>query len=190
MHKIAEYMAVVVGAAALVTSGYIVGEMQGHSQATQTLERYKEQAKPRAFTPLDYLPLAIPDNGALAVRNRNPLNVKTPGAAVWAGQVGQDEFGHAIFQSWEHGVRAASCVLRAYAKKHAIDTVTGIVTRFAEGNRENYIKFVCKRLGVEPDEKISIIKRMADLLSAMARFECGQELPEELIIPYTVMEKL
>lgn len=101
-----------------------------------------------------------------------------------------DEFGHAIFNSYEAGVRAAAMVLRTYAIHHNIDTVEGIVNRFAEANRKPYAKFVSTRLGVLPDEKISIVKKMPQLLHAMAEFECGQQLPIELIWPYTLMERL
>ena len=125
----------------------------------------------------------------LSVQNRNPLNVKA-GNNNWVGQIGVDRFGHAQFASWEYGVRAGAFVLKNYAKKHNVDTVRGIVERFAESNREEYIAFLCKRLGVKHDEKFSIIKRMPELLRAMAYFESGEKLPEHLFVAYDVMGRL
>ena len=73
----------------------------------------------------------VKDNGSLAFRNRNLLNVK---GKNWQGQVGNDKFGHAVFKSWEYGVRAAAFTLRTYAVKHKLTTLESIVGRFAEGN--------------------------------------------------------
>ena len=80
----------------------------------------------------------------LAEANNNPLNVKSLGKVKWLGQTGTDKHGHAIFDSPAHGIRAASLVLRSYAITHKIDTVRGLVTRFAHGNRESYTAFLCK----------------------------------------------
>lgn len=126
--------------------------------------------------------------GTLSIQNRNPLNVKALGGKdKWQGQIGVDKFGHARFATWEHGMRAAAFVLKNYAQKHKVETVRGIVERFAEGNREEYIAFLCKRLGVKDTEKISIIKRMPEILRAMARFESGEKLPEHLFVAYDIV---
>ncbi len=134
------------------------------------------------------------ENPTLAQRNKNPLNIKAmSGGRLWEGQIGRDEFGHAVFSSWEHGVRAASLTLRTYAKTHKIDTVEGMLRRFctAQGKTfESYVAFVCQSLGVKRDEKIDLITRMPALLRAMARFESGMELPEELFVSYDVLALL
>lgn len=122
---------------------------------------------------------------ALAFLNKNPLNVKAVEGG-WEGQVGVDGQGHAIFKTWEHGMRAASIVLKNYAKRHKIDTISDVIDRFAEGNRKEYKKFVAKRLRVKIDEKIDLISKMPELLRAMARFESGTDLPDILFIPYDI----
>lgn len=126
----------------------------------------------------------------LAVRNRNPLNVKARKTDPWKGQVGVDKFGHAVFESYEYGVRAAALTLRAYARRHKITTVQEMVERFAEGNHAGYIAHVCKVLKVKPKEEIDLVKRMPELLRVMARHESGKTLPEALFIPYDVVAKL
>lgn len=125
-------------------------------------------------------------NDTLAYKNKNPLNVKCKGF-TWKGQIDTDQSGHAIFSSWEYGVRAASYVLKNYSKRHKLDTIEGIVKRFAKGNNKEYINFLCKRLNLKKDEKFNVVNRMSELLRAMSRFESGQELPEELFIPYDVL---
>lgn len=134
-------------------------------------------------------PEAPKEELSLAFLNRNPLNVKAVEGG-WEGQVGVDEQGHAIFKSWEHGMRAASIVLKNYAKRHKIDTISDVIDRFAEGNRKEYKAFVSKRLGVKADEKINLINKMPELLRAMARFESGTELPDVLFVPYDILAGL
>lgn len=126
----------------------------------------------------------------LAESNNNPCNVKAMSKEKWLGQVGVDRHGHAIFDSPAHGIRAASLVLRSYALTHKIETVRGLVTRFAHGNREPYTAFLCKRLGVAPDESIDLIRRMPELLRAMARFESGRDWPQELFMAYDLLSKI
>ena len=116
----------------------------------------------------------------LALKNRNYLNLKSlSNGDRWKGQIGEDPFGHAIFESPAWSIRAGAITLRTYERKHGIKTVEDLVRRFAEGNQEPYIKHLCKALGVKPDEKISLTKRLPELLKAMVYFETGQKLGRE-----------
>lgn len=116
----------------------------------------------------------------LALKNRNYLNLKTlSNGDRWKGQIGEDPFGHAIFESPAWSIRAGAITLRTYERKHGIKTVEDLVRRFAEGNQEPYIKHLCKALGVKPDQKISLTKRLPELLKAMVYFETGQKLGRE-----------
>ena len=116
----------------------------------------------------------------LALKNRNYLNLKTlSNGDRWKGQIGEDPFGHAIFESPAWSIRAGAITLRTYERKHGIKTVTDLVHRFAEGNRPAYIKHLCRELGVKPNQKISLTKRLPELLKAMVYFETGQELGRE-----------
>lgn len=121
----------------------------------------------------------------LAEKNNNPLNVK---ANDWLGQVGIDEFGHAIFTSNEYGIRAGASVLMNYYHKHKIDTITGIVNRFCTGNRKQYIKFLCQRLNLTPIQKFDVLKRLPELLQAMARFESAKDWDYTYFIPYSLVK--
>lgn len=138
-----------------------------------------------------YSPQTLAKHGSLAVQNKNPFNVKgLNNGDKWLGQCGSDKQGHAKFESWEHGVRAAALTLVSYEKKYGIRTIRGIVTRFSQSNHEAYCSLLSKALGIGADEQFSIHKRMPDLLRAMCRMECGIELPSTLLVPYTTLEKL
>lgn len=126
--------------------------------------------------------------GTLAHMNNNPLNVKRA-AEPWQGQIGLDKFNHVQFSNPAYGVRAAAKVLTAYYRRHKIDTVEGIISRFctAKGKvKKSYITFVAGKLGVKPNQKIDVTKRMPDLLYAMAIKESGTKLPKEWLIAYSV----
>lgn len=122
----------------------------------------------------------------LAVRNNNPLNIKaikTP----WKGQIGTDRHGHAVFDDPAHGIRAAANVLINYYLRHGLDTLNGVVGRFCTGNREQYVAYLSRRLGLRPDESFNILDRLPELLQAMARFESGKEWDRSLFLPYSLI---
>lgn len=107
--------------------------------------------------------------------NNNWLNIKKPiNANRWEGQVGVDKFNHAVFEDPLYSIRAAAIVIHKYVTVYKIDTVTDLVQKFCTGNWNNYIKHLCTELKVKPTQKVDFIKRMPDLLQAMAHFETGQ----------------
>lgn len=126
----------------------------------------------------------------LAVKNNNPLNIKARTNDPWLGQIGKDKFGHAVFATPDHGIRAASKILRTYALKHKITTIHKLVNRFSKANRNEYTKYLCNVLKVRKTDKINLIKRMPELLKAMSRFESGSAWPDELFLPYRVVAEL
>lgn len=130
----------------------------------ELLSLYEGQSKPRG------------------VRNRNPLNVKA--TVPWNGMTGQDgEF--AVFDTMEDGIAAADRNLQTYGSKHGINTLSGVVSRWAPPNADgnhtaNYISHVAKATGLDPEAEIDLAQpetRRA-LLGAMAEFENGEPLPE------------
>lgn len=123
----------------------------------------------------------------LAIRNNNPLNVKTVKGRPWFGQVAVDRHGHAVFDTPEHGIRAGANVLLNYYAVHGLDTLEGILSRFCTGNRAEYATFLSKRLGIQPDKQFDVLARLPELLHAMARFESGQEWPRELFTGYSLV---
>lgn len=130
-------------------------------------------------------PAISPIAGALSprgIRNNNPLNIE-------AGQFTQSQPGFAgsdgrfaQFQAPDQGLAAADNLLQVYAKKHGINTVSGVVNRWAPPSDNNptgaYAATVAKEVGVDPNAPLN----MADpsirqkIIGAMAKFENGQPL--------------
>ena len=82
------------------------------------------------------------DSSSLAAKNKNPMNIKKLDNDVWEGQIGVDEKGHAVFSSWEYGVRAGAFTLRAYALKHNVDTVDHICPAKGQKNSPKFQGYV------------------------------------------------
>ena len=97
------------------------------------------------------------------LRNNNPLNIRLS-KARWQGQVlpsGSGEGAFCQFESMAWGWRAAFYLLtRTYYHKYRLYTIQGIVSKWAppqdHNNTEAYIRNVCKRTGIGPDEPIGI----------------------------------
>ena len=122
------------------------------------------------------------------VRNKNPMNVvalssKNP----WLGQIGRDSQYHAVFETYEHGLRAGYLTLKGYYEKKKVRTLYGIASRFCEGNALKYAKFIGKQLGgIGPHEDLDLMRRMPDIMKAIVRYEIGFDIfREEYYMPYT-----
>lgn len=154
-------------------------ELQRRLDASQSIRAELEaklKAKP-APAP------AVGKAGTLSRAARNYCNVKAPRDDYWQGQVGRDKHGHAIFKSPEWSLRAGAIVLKNYSRRHGLNTIEGIVKRFSTCNHEEYISFLCRRLGLKPDEPFNVMRRMPELLPAMVRFETGRAVaPEHVAI--------
>ena len=119
------------------------------------------------------------------IRNNNPLNIRRTGKDQWRGlSEAQNDRSFCQFESMEWGWRAAFHLLtRNYYQKHGLNTIRGIVSRWAppqdHNNTEAYIRNVSKRTGIGPDEPIGIPSekpaRWMMLGAAMAIQECGTE---------------
>lgn len=118
------------------------------------------------------------------VRNNNPGNIRH--GDDWIGMADEqqdDEF--ITFDSPEFGVRAAGRVLQTYRTKHNLNTVKGIINRWAppnENDTENYINNVVEWTGFSPDQKIDTSNpdTLESLLRAIFRME--GEVPEDRAI--------
>lgn len=95
--------------------------------------------------------------GSISYTNNNPGNLK------YAGQpfaVGQDQFGHAIFDTYEHGWNALINQLEAifqnkYPNLYNTDmTLYDLFSVYATGNSTQYAEFVASALGVDPNTQL------------------------------------
>lgn len=119
-------------------------------------------------------------------RNANPGDLRVlPGSDMWEGQVDIDYAPggpFAIFKHRIYGWRALAKCLIAYKDLHGLDTVRGIVDRYAppvENDTTSYADFVCGRMGVKPDDVVDVRdpKTLDALCSAIAVMEGGARIP-------------
>ena len=130
-------------------------------------------------------------DGTLSRKAGNYLNVKCNNKPdYWLGQCGRDSHGHAVFKSPEWSLRAGTLVLRSYYQRHGIKTIKGIVERFSTNNHEEYTKYLCDRLKLDPDEEFNVMRRMPELVRHMVRFESGSGVKPEHIHLLDVMSSI
>ena len=114
-------------------------------------------------------------------RNNNPGNLEA--TTQWAGMTGSDGR-FAKFSSPEMGYRAMGKNLLAYQDKHGLNTVRGIISRWApasENNTKAYIDKIAKELGVGPDDPLDLRDQqtLQRLMTGIARHENGGLLHEQ-----------
>ncbi|MGF1855337.1 structural protein [Vibrio anguillarum] len=99
------------------------------------------------------------------IRNNNPANIEDNGTP-WRGRMGNDGR-FIIFDSPVNGIRALARILNTYKAKHGLNTIEGIINRFAppvENDTNSYIAHAEKVVGVprnmplSPDKYPSLIK--------------------------------
>jgi hypothetical protein len=113
------------------------------------------------------------------IRNNNPLNIEaggfTQGQPGFSGSDGR----FARFETPEQGVGAANKLLDVYQNKHGLNTVAGIVGRWApssDGNNVSaYAANVSKQLGIDPNTPIPPEMR-PKLIAAMGQHENGRPI--------------
>jgi hypothetical protein len=118
------------------------------------------------------------------IRNNNPGNIdRTPKRTAWQGRVPDNALTDPRFEQFEHakwGIRAICRTLITYQDKHELNSVREIIDRWAppvENNTEAYIQAVARKIGVAPDEAISVHEYdvMRELVVAIISHENGQQ---------------
>ena len=122
------------------------------------------------------------------VRINNPGNIERT-AERWIGmsadQSADPRF--MVFDTPEHGIRALMRLLINYQERHSLNTVRGIINRWAppvgrdqEGksytqNTSGYVQHVSRQTGFDPDEPLDILDRPTceKLARAIVRHENG-----------------
>jgi hypothetical protein len=127
------------------------------------------------------------------IRNHNPGNIDHHPTNKWQGladppvEQGVARPRFARFTAPEWGIRAIARLLIAYQDKHDINTVRGILTRWApaiENDTGAYIASVSRAIGVAPDAPINVYEyaTMRPLVEAIIKHENGvQPYPPAVI---------
>ncbi|WP_199637000.1 hypothetical protein JEM67_20835 [Serratia sp. PAMC26656] len=113
------------------------------------------------------------------LRNNNPGNIEASADNPWEGQTGSDGR-FAKFETPEHGIRALGKNLLAYNKRHGLDTVGEMITRWAppeENDTDSYIKAICAQLGVGANDQIDVTnpRTLAALCAGIVQHENGNQ---------------
>ena len=82
------------------------------------------------------------------------------------------------FESMEWGYRAIFILLDTYRSRYGLDTIRGIITRYAppeENHTALYIEALCDMTGIGADEPLDTRSRkvMVPLVAAMSKVENG-----------------
>jgi hypothetical protein len=120
-------------------------------------------------------------NSPRGIRNNNPGNIRW--GDEWKGLVSKPQRTDKSFCQFtgpEYGIRAMVVILRNYQRKYALNTISGIIHRWAppnENNTQAYIDSVARALGVEADQRIDVTdsRVMIPLLEAIIKHENGQQ---------------
>lgn len=122
--------------------------------------------------------------GMRGIRNNNPGNIRHS-ATRWQGMSNQQtDPAFVQFEAPEYGIRALSKLLDTYATKYNLNTVRGIIARYApasENNTAAYSAAVAGALGVSPDALIDVQARKAELVQAIIKHENGAQ-------PYSIAQ--
>ncbi|MGO4379745.1 hypothetical protein AB4Z19_15825 [Pseudoduganella sp. RAF19] len=117
----------------------------------------------------------------LGVRNNNPGNLRS-----W-GNTPRDAGGYAVFPTMEAGLNAAVRNLVAQQKVHGLNTISGIIGKWAppsENNTTAYISDLSRRTGYAPNQALNLDdpKVVAPLISGIVRHEGNSSgVTEEMI---------
>jgi hypothetical protein len=114
---------------------------------------------------------AAPSAGPLGLRQNNPGNLRSWGAAP-------QQNGFAVFPSAAVGLSAMAGNLLGYYDNHGLRDVRSIIARWAPSSENNtgaYVDAVSKRLGVKPGDELNLKDpaTLARLMGAMIQQEQG-----------------
>jgi hypothetical protein len=90
--------------------------------------------------------------------NNNPGNIDRT-KSMWTGEIEGGDKRFKTFATPELGIRAIVENLRSYETKYGINTVEGIIKRWAppnENDTKSYISFVSQQLGVDPTAQLNL----------------------------------
>ncbi len=115
---------------------------------------------------------------ARGLRNNNPLNIKegADGGEQWEGEHELDlDPTFEEFKTPVHGIRAGARILRTYLKRYGLNTINGIISRWAptsENDTQNYINLVSEWSGIDVNAPLDDSTYPA-VIAAMIRMENG-----------------
>lgn len=120
------------------------------------------------------------------IRNNNPGNIKH--GDKWQGLAEkQTDPEFCTFKDARWGIRAIARLLITYQDKHDINTIHGIISRWAPSSTDNtgsYISHVTQRTGIREDEPLDVhdYDDIEPLVKAIIHHENGQQPYDDAVI--------
>lgn len=114
------------------------------------------------------------------LRLNNPGNIRRSSIA-WKGQAQPTDPDFVSFTSSHYGLRALALELLSYYRYHGLNTVRGLINRWAPPTDDNdtpaYVLDVAQRCGVKSDAPIKVDDpvMLARLCAAVTHHENGQQ---------------
>lgn len=113
-------------------------------------------------------------------RNNNPLNIRRVKGFPWKGERAEiSDRSFVEFVNLEFGIRAACKLLKNYRVLYGINTIKGIINRWApetENNTADYILKVAGETGIERNRFLNTNRNYAKVIRAMARIESNMDI--------------
>lgn len=126
------------------------------------------------------------------IRNNNPLNIRR--GQRWQGLIEpQTDPAFCQFVAPVWGLRAGFIILRRYIQVYHLNTITGIISRWAPDSENNtlaYIKYVSNVTQIDPLAPISTGSKMklCSIVAAMSAYECGHPCTlQEVTTAYNIV---
>lgn len=113
------------------------------------------------------------------LRNNNPGNIRLS-PTIYQGEVKSEDTAFKAFKSMAYGYRAIFVLLYTYQKKHHLNTIADMISRYApaeENDTKAYINAVSEWSGVPSTCRITATNGdvMIPIVAAMSRVENGTE---------------
>lgn len=173
---------------AAFTEGTASGEKAPEGEVA--LEPQPVPAPPPANAPTDVL------TSTRGFRNNNPGNLRYSDANPWLGQLDPDDAGFCRFTTPVAGIRALARTLVNYENDHGLNTLDGIVHRWAPPGDHNdtaaYLSSVCRQTGYADSAVLQLRdgRVLTPLVVAIIRQENGSQPYDEATVAAGVSQAL
>lgn len=116
------------------------------------------------------------------IGKNNPFNIRYQKQNHWKGQMGRTG-AFVNFSCRQYGIRAAAYLLTWSYRRIGIDTIDGIINRFAppvENETQRYITYVCNKSQIDRYKHLHTRLDYMLVLKAMSHFEGNPVIFEEI----------
>lgn len=119
--------------------------------------------------------------------SNNLFNIRYSSRNFWKGQLGAER-GFVRFSDTMFSVRAIAILLLRTYRQLGIDTIRGVITRYAppedDNPTERYIEFCADYMGMPgcSDTPLTSLDEYVSLISAIQRFELGESVVSDAYI--------